>query len=578
MLTEQFLTSTRSSSAKNTTLQAAKDIGIHVYEIQPYISLKNSFKKSSTDPQCLVASSTHVYAAQTDKAVVHVYSREQGKQETIVPFPERIHSLTFAGDVGGTGVLVLGTEGGRIILWEVCTGRQVSTHRSHLQSVITVKADSISGYLLSGSLDSTIHVWSLPALLSFVGEADSDPSAPHTRPLRVLNAHRGAITAIELAHGVGPTNFAVSASRDNTCIVWDYHTGEALRTFLLPSSPLSLAIDPCDRAFYAGFEDGSVQIIEFYNSHHLASHPTIHQLHDSSLQAVPVQPASSTRWQPPDPEVGAVLALTTNYEGTFLYSGHSGGALSAWDLATRKFSREIVNLSVPLTNVLALPPTGFATQSSSPPLLTAHTVIKPRYDSSFASTGATTSSSTSPSGIVPASYALTAHFTAPLPTPPSEFELALTHPSFPPFLLAQSLAEISAPPAPVSSAASDAEPAAAADKSLLTSENAALKSTQKEMLQKMTEMRTEIDLWKKADRERRRREKTKRKGKGKAVVQQQETYSGYDGRGGCSSSEGVSDVNEESSEEESLIDDDVDDDDDDDDDESDEAGNMILST
>ena len=70
----------------------------------------------------LVASSTHIFAAQADKAVVHVYSRERGNQEALVSFPERIHSLALAGD----GTLVLGTAEGRIILWEV---RTIALHK-----------------------------------------------------------------------------------------------------------------------------------------------------------------------------------------------------------------------------------------------------------------------------------------------------------------------------------------------------------------------------------------------------------------------------------------------------------------
>ena len=63
----------------------------------------------------LAASSTHIFAAQADKAVVHVYSRERGNQEALISFPERIHSLALIGE----GVLVLGSAEGRVILWEV---------------------------------------------------------------------------------------------------------------------------------------------------------------------------------------------------------------------------------------------------------------------------------------------------------------------------------------------------------------------------------------------------------------------------------------------------------------------------
>jgi hypothetical protein len=61
-------------------------------------------------------SASHVFAAQSEKAIVHVYSREKGNQEALVPFPERIHSIALAAQ---DSVLLLGTESGRILAWEV---------------------------------------------------------------------------------------------------------------------------------------------------------------------------------------------------------------------------------------------------------------------------------------------------------------------------------------------------------------------------------------------------------------------------------------------------------------------------
>ena len=37
-----------------------------------------------------------------------------------MPFPEKIQSIVLAGESDGAGTLILGTEGGRVILWEVC--------------------------------------------------------------------------------------------------------------------------------------------------------------------------------------------------------------------------------------------------------------------------------------------------------------------------------------------------------------------------------------------------------------------------------------------------------------------------
>lgn len=119
MLTESFVASIRTVEGQ-AQATATKDIGIHLHDLQPIPSLKTSFKKSTTQPNCLAVSATHVFAAQADKSVIHVYSRDRGNQEAVVPFLENITCLALAGQYHGAGTLVLGTQGGRLILWEVC--------------------------------------------------------------------------------------------------------------------------------------------------------------------------------------------------------------------------------------------------------------------------------------------------------------------------------------------------------------------------------------------------------------------------------------------------------------------------
>lgn len=116
MLTETFLASISTAAKAPNTSAHTKDAAIFVHEFQPLAAQRAVFKKSATPANCLAVSASHIFAAQAEKAVVHVYSREKGNQEAIVPFPERIHSLALACH---DTVLVLGTEGGRIFLWEV---------------------------------------------------------------------------------------------------------------------------------------------------------------------------------------------------------------------------------------------------------------------------------------------------------------------------------------------------------------------------------------------------------------------------------------------------------------------------
>lgn len=118
MLTESFVASTQSLE-KKANATTAKDVGIHLNEYQPNPTLRSSFKKSSTQPNCLAVNATHVFAAQADKSVIHVYSRERHNQEAIVPLQEQITCLALAGRYHGAGTLVMGTQGGRLILWEV---------------------------------------------------------------------------------------------------------------------------------------------------------------------------------------------------------------------------------------------------------------------------------------------------------------------------------------------------------------------------------------------------------------------------------------------------------------------------
>ena len=115
MLTETFIASTLNLEKPSNTVAA----GIHVHEIQPLSALKSTFKKSSSDPNCLAVSPTHIFAAQADKAVVHVYSRDRINQEATVPFPDRIHSIALVGESDGAGTLILGTAGGGLRLLEV---------------------------------------------------------------------------------------------------------------------------------------------------------------------------------------------------------------------------------------------------------------------------------------------------------------------------------------------------------------------------------------------------------------------------------------------------------------------------
>ncbi|KAL8685793.1 MAG: hypothetical protein Q9224_005669 [Gallowayella concinna] len=436
MLTETFVASTRSLE-RQAQATAVKDIGIHLHHYQPIPSLTTSFKKSSTRPNCLAVSATHIFAAQADKSVIHVYSRERGNQEAVVPFQEKITCLAHAGRYDGAGTLVLGTQGGRLILWELATGRQISTIQSHLQAVTCLAVDPTFNFILSGSSDSNLHVWSLPSLLSFSQPSPNDTIQPLPfSPSRTLTNHRAAINAVLFGHSGSKANFAISAANDQTCIIWDYINGTVLHTYLLSNNPHCLALDPADRAAYAGFEDGSIQILDFYKKNSV-----FHPLHDADQRSAPTQPTPSDRWHLHSDIVSPAYCLQVSYDGTALLSGHENGKVQCWNPATRGFNNQIADLTLPVTNLLMLPPTGFPNPQT--PYLKLHNVVKPRYESSFNAGNGMSNNGTS---TIPINYTINAQFlsTLPLPAPAgiSDLDTALTHPSFPTSMLEEGIAEL----------------------------------------------------------------------------------------------------------------------------------------
>ena len=232
--------------------------------------------------------------------------------------------------------------------------------------------------------------------------------------------------------------------------MWDYQTGSLLHTFLLPSAPLCLAIDPADRAVYAGFEDGSIQLVDFYKQSSLT-----HALYDPALRSTPTQPPPSDRWLLPSEASSSVLSLDVSYDGTALLSGHQNGIIQTWDIAKGRYNKQLTDFSSPATNLLILPPTGFP--NTHVPNLKVHNVVKPRYESSLQGSNAA-----STGNMAPENYTFVAQFTSTLPLaqfspkgssnqPLSDFQATLTHPSFPLSLLEEGIAELSTFSAPKSS-------------------------------------------------------------------------------------------------------------------------------
>jgi pre-rRNA-processing protein IPI3 len=382
--------------------------------------------------------------------------------------------------------------------------------------VTSIVVDASSNFFLSGSADAMIHVWALSSILSF--SPDTSRSPVHT-----LSTHRGPISSIVCGHSSSTANIAVSISGDKSAIVWDYHNGQALRTYLLPEMPTAVTLDPADRACFIAYADGSLQTIDFYDDFQKATSTDV--LRDASSSHRPMQPLPKTRFGAESQKLGGALSLSLSWDATTLISGHASGKVAAWDVAKSNYLSTLANLPGPVSSLQFLRPTGYP--STSEPSFKVQTVVKPKQDAGLAG---------SSSGLVPPNYNLSMQFTGRVDTltvsamerrstKTSSFTEALKHPSFPTSMLEESLAELESWGAPSNSSnvpvansmaldqndsaasSSRTDDASQAEVSELKKQLASLQRIQKVTFSQLSELREEKEYF--VNKEKKRAERAK---------------------------------------------------------------------
>jgi len=216
----------------------------------------------------------------------------------------------------------------------------VSTPPRHVQAVSCVVATPY--HILTGSDDSDIHVWSLSQLLELDSTAEHEPE-------RTLSNHRASITSLSVSPSISPdTNLCVSSSKDKSVVVWNYQTGDALRTLLFPSTPLCLSLDPSTRAVCVACGDSSIFLAAFFTDPPL--------LGPQSEDATTVVQVNSPFGVAPT-DVGAANCLAFSYDGTILLTGHSRGQILRWEVSdANKTPVELTNLNASVSNLIFTPP------------------------------------------------------------------------------------------------------------------------------------------------------------------------------------------------------------------------------
>eukprot|EP01018_Ginkgo_biloba_P003055 Gb_20347 [translate_table: standard] len=257
-------------------------------------------------------------------------------------FPmEQIGPLACTND----GVYLMGGGvSGEIHVWELPTGKVVRSWNAHKKAVSVLTLIDDESLLISGGDDGHVNAWPLIRIL--------DIAEGSNREMQVLSlyswaAHTLPVTGI--ACGIGGCNsIIISCSLDCTLKIWSLALGTHFRTLRLPTSIISVVVDPSERAFYAGGTDGRIYIgaLQLFSRRNNGMNVDgiIGSLFDHS---------------------GPVTALSFSMDGVSLISASEDCTIRLWDTRSDHVLRIFNHSRGPISSILVLPPQPLLQTSNS---------------------------------------------------------------------------------------------------------------------------------------------------------------------------------------------------------------------
>ncbi|PIA15857.1 WD40 repeat-like protein [Coemansia reversa NRRL 1564] len=320
--------------------------GIQVYDLRRGAKLAQCMGVSIGGRQGFGMNDMWVAAANETKAVCHVYALNRGDAgaKLVFPFPEEISCVQV---FDGGNYFAAGSRSGRVLVWEIASGRMVGAWDAHYGAVTALASDE--GVLVSGGEDAVVHVWLLSQALDqqALGSAGVAPIATmgeHTMPISAISIPQTGLLA-------GRARI-YTASGDQTCKQWcvrvgrgeEGYVGEAqlLATFLYPAPVNDIAVDKSETRVFVGTADGLFQT-NLYVCTRADADTVEDERVESELAAL--GGTSDAVFSKVHIEYPAaerhIVAVSLGHDGTLLVSASQEGTVRVWDTASRQCIRTI---------------------------------------------------------------------------------------------------------------------------------------------------------------------------------------------------------------------------------------------
>jgi len=285
-----------------------------------------------------------MYVAQSKKPSICIY--QWGKSQ--VHMTCHIQEVVTALSIDRYNMYLLGgSKKGIVYLWEIFTGRLLTTWQAHFKDISKLKCSTSSDFFCTASVDGTARAWNLGTIFNTLKLDNKSTVA--LKPFRSWSPHTLAIKDL-LIQATFSTFRVFTGSIDRSVVLYDVFSSSQLMRVSLDESVECLSLNPTQDFLFAGSFSGQIFVVDLSVAAANLCHLTLTV--DGKVDSKTSAPALLTRVA----LVGhtkCVTSLGMSSDNRTLVSSSEDGTVRFWDIWTGQCLRSVKPLNkCGITNAL----------------------------------------------------------------------------------------------------------------------------------------------------------------------------------------------------------------------------------